>query len=402
MKLLPQQFKAKSHLQYWKVGALFMEAGTGKTRVACELIQSVDDIDMILWIGPLNTIRLGKESVVSEIAKWVTFNNIHFVGVESIQQSDRIYIETLNLIEKAKKPFVVVDESIKIKNMNAKRTKRVLEIGARAEYKLILNGTPFTRNVLDVYAQMQFLSPKILNMTENRFKNTFCKYTTITKKVGFTSYSKEYITGYANIDYLYSLLRSYIYECDLNLNIKQNYDATYYSLLEDSLELYNNIKERYLSLDAMEFFNNNIFIQMTQELQHSYCCAAEKFEIVDDIFKREKQGNTIIFCKFIKSQEECKKRYPNAKILSLQKDSMGLNLQEYNTTIYFDKVWDYALREQSARRTYRTGQVGDCGYYDLTARNIGLDKLIDHNISKKINMTEYFKRISKEQFFKEV
>ena len=55
-----------------------------------------------------------------------------------------------------------------------------------------------------------------------------------------------------------------------------------------------------------------------------------------------------------------------ARVLSYQKESLGLNLQQYNNTIYFDKIWDYALRVQAGRRTYRTGQEYDCHYWDLT------------------------------------
>lgn len=71
-------------------------------------------------------------------------------------------------------------------------------------------------------------------------------------------------------------------------------------------------------------------------------------------------------------------------------------MQDYNVTIYFDKVWDYALLTQSTRRTYRTGQERDCLYYDLTG-NVGLESLIDRNISKKVTMSEYFKKATKEQ-----
>ena len=81
--------------------------------------------------------------------------------------------------------------------------------------------------------------------------------------------------------------------------------------------------------------------------------------------------------------------------------SMRLNLQDYNVTIYFDKVWDYALMLQSSRRTYRTGQTEDCVYYNLTG-NVGLESLIDDNIDKKISMSEYFKKINKEELKKEL
>ena len=55
------------------MGALFMEAGTGKTRVTVELVNSCEDVDHVIWIGPLRTIKAEKGSVVEEIGKWGEF-----------------------------------------------------------------------------------------------------------------------------------------------------------------------------------------------------------------------------------------------------------------------------------------------------------------------------------------
>lgn len=395
MKLTVQQQGAISHLNEWKVGALFMEAGTGKTRVAMNLVNSTDCTELF-WIGPLRTLENAKE----EILKWGGFKMpAYFYGVESISASDRIYLELYSAIERSEKPFVVVDESLKIKNAEAKRTKRLLEIGKKVEYKLILNGTPLSRNLLDLWSQMEFLSPKILNMTLAQFKNVFCCYTKITKKIGYKSFSKEFITGYENIDYLYSLIRHYVFECDLHLNISQNYSEYRYTISEEEKEEYRFIKEKFLDDEMLEWRNNNIFIEMTQKMQHIYSCTQNKFDVVDGLFESIPQDRTIIFCKYIKSRELCEKRYPKAKVLSYQKEGFGLNLQDYNHTIYFDKIWDLALRVQSSRRTFRTGQEYDCKYYDLTG-DVGLESLIDKNISKKVSMTEYFKKVSKEELKK--
>lgn len=396
MNLLNNQQQAFEKLLEFKVGALFMEAGAGKTRVALELVNSVKDVDLVVWIAPLKTITTG--NVINEVSKWGGFNSeVCYYGIESIQASDRIYLELRDRIEKAKNPFLICDESIKIKNFDAKRTKRLLDFSNLCEYKLILNGTPLSKNLLDLWSQMEFLSPKILNMQLVEFKNTFCDYTTVTKRFGgYKQYTKEYITGYENIDYLYSLIHHYIYECDLNLEVKQSYRNVNYSLDEQSMEEYQYLKERYLDDEMLQWKNNNIFLEMTQKMQHSYCCTQEKFDILDDLFLEIDKSKTIIFCKYILSQEECKKRFPKALVLSYQKDSLGLNLQDYNNTIYFDKVWDYYLRTQSSRRTWRTGQKLDCRYFDLTG-NVGLEMLIDRNIHKKINMIEYFKGKTKEE-----
>ena len=401
MNDLQHQSEAKRHLEEWKVGALFMEAGTGKTKVAVDIVNA-SPCDFVLWIGPLQTIRTG--NVTNEVARQGGFNMpCSFVGVESIGGSDRIYLNTLEDLKSYEKPFVVVDESLKIKNAEAKRTKRLLEIGKIVEYKLILNGTPLSRNLLDLWSQMEFLSPLILNMSLAQFKNTFCEWTRVTKSNGWRTYSKEYVTGYENVDYLYSLIRHYVFKADLKLGISQHYRSKAYYIDEDSREEYARIKEIFLEDEMLEWRNNNIFLEMTQKMQHAYCCTGDKIDQVKSILAEEEvdPSKTIIFCKFIKSRELCERLFPECLVLSYQKDSLGLNLQEYNVTIYFDKVWDFALRTQSTRRTFRTGQERDCLYYDLTG-DVGLERLIDRNIGKKVTMSEYFKKATKEQLKKDL
>lgn len=387
--LLQQQKSCLKHLERWRVGALFMDAGTGKTRAAMELISSTD-CNKVVWVAPLRTLS----NVRAEIDKWGGIDNrrILYHGIESIGQSDRIYLQVYSEIND--KTILVVDESIKIKNFCAKRTKRLLELSKLTDYKLILNGTPVSRNLLDLWAQMEFLSPKILKMSEDRFKNTFCKYTTITKWIGGYSAKREFITGYSNLDYLYSLIKNYVYKCGLKLSIAQIYNQLTYKLDEACAEEYKRLKEKYLEDDFLEFKNNNIFLEMTQKMQHSYCCTPQKFALVEELFKNSlKQSDTLIFCKFVDSRLECEKRYKEAKVLSYQKEAFGLNLQAYKYIIFFDKTWDYATRLQATRRIFRQGQNSDCTYYDLTG-SVGLEDLINDNISKKVSMAEFFKNKS--------
>lgn len=398
MNLLTNQTNAKAHLSDWRVGALFMEAGTGKTRVAVELANETD-CDLVVWCGPLQTIwpKDDLPSVIDEINRWGGFNcEVVYVGVESISQSDRTYLQLYNRIRTNASTFIIVDESLKIKNADSKRTKRLLELSTMVDYKLILNGTPITKNLLDLKPQMDFLSRKILNMSDAEYKNTFCEYTTVTKFFGGRKgYTKEFINGYENIDYLYSLIRHYVFECDLTLSVKQYYNTLHYKLSEEHMEEYTFLKNKYLDNEMLQWKNNNIFLEMTQKMQHVYSCTETKFEVVENLFKEIDPAQTIIYCKYISSREECEKRFPKATVLSYQKESLGLNLQHLRNTIYFDKNWDYALRVQSGRRTFRTGQEYDCRYWDLTG-NVGLESLIDRNIDKKTGMVEYFKGKTKE------
>src|SRR5574343_445600 len=302
MNLLVNQSNAKNHLHDWRVGALFMEAGTGKTRVAVE-IANESPCDLIVWLGPFQTITPDDpeiDSIIVEINRWGGFHApVVYIGVESLQNSDRIYLNLYNQIQQAKCPMIIVDESLKIKNAEAKRTKRIMELSKMSTYKLILNGTPITKNLLDLKPQMDFLSPLILNMSDAEFKNTFCEYTKITKFFGGKrGYTKEFITGYENIDYLYSLIRHYVFECDLTLSVKQLYSNIDYKLSEENLDEYTRLKEKYLDDEMLQWKNNNIFLEMTQKMKHTYSCTESKFEAVENLVKEIDQERTIIYCKY--------------------------------------------------------------------------------------------------------
>lgn len=377
--LSDSQREAIEKLRRLKVGALFMGCGTGKTQTASILINSVTGMDLILWICPCQT----KTNLKEEIDKCGLRYNPVIIGVESIGQSDRIYLETLELAKNAKRCFLVVDESLKIKNMKAKRTKRILEISRFAEYKLILNGTPVTRDLRDVYAQMAFLSPKILNMSYYQFCENYCCYSKV-KKYGRTV--KFVLTGHANVDHLISLIKPYIYQCDLDLSLNKRYVERYWLPTPEEYDVYNGMKERFLR-EAECFDNDFQILGMLQKLQHSYCCCEDKMNVLRELVTPK----TIIYCKFIKSAEWVKSTFPGAMVLTYGKNSFGLNLQAYNRIVYFDKTFDYAFREQSEARIYRTGQQDDCEYFDLTG-DFGLEDMIDRCISKKLSLVDHFKK----------
>lgn len=400
--LLPKQSQAiKKHLTN-KVGALFMKMGTGKTRVSVELVNKVQEIDLVVYVAPLDIIRPKSESIQSieqEVNKWGGFNasEVIYVGVESIGMSDKTYLQLYKKISTAWRCFLIVDESIKIKNIDAKRTRRLLTLSKMVEYKLILNGEPITRDLLDLWAQFEFLDPEILNMPMAEFKNTFCKYTTITKSYPgrYKTYTKEFITGYENIDYLYSLIGEYVYECDLELNVQQIYESKTYMLSESEMKEYNYLKEKYLDNEMLLMKNNNIFLEMTQKMQHEYSCCEEKFEIVKDWFETYPENQAIIYTQYIVSANECRARFPKALVLNYN-SCFGHNLQDRPYTVYFDQTFDWGRVVQSSHRNYRTGQENDCRYLKLIS-NVGLGKLYDDNNIKKIGISEYLKKISREQ-----
>ena len=376
-ELTAQQIEAVEKFRRLKVGALFMEMGTGKTQAAVSIIDTAEDVDLLLWVCPCQT----KDNLRAELDKCRCRYPAEIVGVESIGQSDRIFLEVLNKAKAAKKAFIVVDESIKIKNMRAKRTKRLLQIADYSEYRLILNGTPITRNIVDIYAQMRFLSPKILDITWQRYRGNYCSYKQY-KRNGKTY--KTIITGYANIEHLLSIIGPYIYQCNLNIPNKKKYHTVHWYMTDGEEHIYQELKKELLS--RIDEYGDVYIPGVFQKLQHSYCCAADKLKALDGLVT----DKSIIYCRFIRSAEAVQARYPQALVLTYGKGAFGLNLQAYNRVIYFDKTWDYAFREQSEARIYRTGQKDDCEYYDITG-DVGLEGIMDRCIDRKISLVDYFK-----------
>ena len=375
-----------------KVGALFMEQGTGKTKVALDLIASKKDkVNYVLWICPYSI----KQEIECERKKRQPNLKIEIVGCETLSMSDKTYINIYNKVLQ-NKTFIVVDESLKIKNKEAKRTQRILELGKNAKYKLILNGTPLSKNVLDLYTQMNFLSPKILNMSFNEFKNKYCEYY-IRGKL------KNKVKKQYNIEHLISLIRPYIFDCELDLGKGKKYEQVFYQI--ENKEEYENIKKNFLNFDS-----DINFFALATSLQKNYCTSNLKLNIVSKLVNSINK-QVIIFVKYINSIPSGEKRITGEmktsereKIIDDFKNNkfkvlyitygcgaFGLNLQNCDTIIFADHTFDYAERLQAEARIYRLGQEKDVRYIDLNC-DCGLDRLIRGCLSKKTKLLDEVKR----------
>lgn len=380
MKLSVDQQSAVNKLEKLRVGALFMEPGTGKTLTALKLIES-SKADWVLFMVPFQT----KKNLQDELTKWGFKMPYRIEGVESLSNSDRLYLELMAEVKKHKKTFMVVDESLKIKNRTAKRTQRIMELGSLSYYRLILNGTPISKNILDLWTQMEFLSPKILKMRFSQFENTFIEYKYLPDEKRLI-YKDQY-----NIDYLYSLIEPYVFDAKLNLEISKLNQNVEYSI--SNTDEYQEIRAEFLfSLSSMRDVE---FLAYTQKMQMSYTLDSGKIKCIDKLLKDNPEP-TILFCKYVKTQDYLKERYPQCKVLTYGKGTLGLNLQAYKNMIFVDKTWDYAQLEQAQRRIYRIGQENDVKFFYLTG-DVGLEKMIDKCIRKKTSILDEFKKSSKEE-----
>ena len=401
------QQSAFDKLSKLKVGALFMEMGTGKTKVALDLLYyKQHKVNYMLWICPCSL----KGEIEAERQKWHPDMTLDVIGCESIGSSDRIYMELMRKVKDGN-AFIVVDESLKIKNVHAKRTQRIIQLGDYAAYKLILNGTPVSRSVLDIWSQMEFLSPKILGMSYNEFKHKYCD---LYKKGRY----KSWVARTYNIPHLISLITPYIFDAELEIKTKKHYRTYGYSI--DILE-YQEYKDEifieYYDADRDDL-NFNAF---AMKLQKWYTQNSSLKEQVIDLAK-SLDGGVIVFVRFLDSiptgaaritgdtkqdeRTEIINDFRSGLIKTLYITygcgAYGLNLQSCHNMIFAEHTWDYAQRIQAEGRIYRMGQGNDVYYYDMVCRNVGLENMIFTCVAKKTNLlTDMKEEIAKKGGIKE-
>lgn len=218
---------------------------------------------------------------------------------------------------------------------------------------------------------------------------------TIRKPGTFRTRTKEWIIAYHNMDYLYKLIEPYVFMADLDIDVGLNFIDITYELSKEEEKEHKRIMEEVLTEEWL-MAKPNFFLMLTQKLQNNYSRNEEKFQIVAEILK--KNPKTLIVAKYIETQEELKQRFPNARILSWQKNSFGLNLQyEYNEMILFDQHWDYGLFDQIIKRIYRQMQLKNCTVRRLIG-SCGLEKMMYNNVDRKADFLQEFKKLTLEQF----
>lgn len=392
------QLEAFEKFKKLKVGALFMQMGTGKTKVAIELID-YNNCDLLLYVAPFSTLN----NIENEFKKWNLKTSYILIGYETISSSDAKYLNLLKELEN-KKVFVIADESIFIKNEETKRFKRLLNIRSKCEYALILNGTPITKNEWDLYNQMYFLSPLIINMNREQFLNTFFKKITYKKKG-----QKEntfYKFSEVNAEQLHKMIEPYIFKCDLDFekNESDNYiyvpyknESDYYDKKEEKLKEYMqkgsseiiiNLLTSLTIISASYSYKNDELINYIKNKQIIvFCSFLSEIEYIED------KVDCYVITGSIKKRDEIIEKFKNDSkplIMTFGVGSYSLNLQFCNEIVYSSLTFDYAKIEQSKYRIKRIGQNKDIKYtYFLT--NLGINKLILENLKRKMTLENLIK-----------
>lgn len=450
--LLPHQIPAVEKLLPVRVGALFMEMGTGKTRTAIELIvRRQGRFDRVLWFCPVSL----RETVWRELHKHTDltrddvyiFNDstrvqniptnrlVYIIGIETMSASNRAVVAANKLI--TEHSFVIVDESSYIKGPRAIRTRRITVMSERAKYRLVLTGTPLSQGVVDLYAQMRFLSPKILGY------HSF--YSFAREHLEYSDRIPGKIVRALNTDYLAQKIKPYVYqvtkeEC-LDLPRKL-YEEYWTCMTDEQVNAYAMAKDRFAEAVSGEtnlaLISHYIFRLFT-ELQEIACGFARWRGKNGEMRQHELKNNrlallmetieqipdgerVIIWSKFLynitqivnaladtygseqvatihgglnphEREAEIKRFRDGARFLvaSPGVGGHGLTLNEAHYVIFYSNGFKYSERLQAEDRCHRIGQKQPVTYIDI-AVECGIDERIARALAKKANVVEQFRR----------
>lgn len=433
MKLLtdlyPWQCAAVDKLIGIRVGALYMEQGTGKTRTALEIIQRRIDagkLDHVLWLCPCSV----QENLRADIRKHAedAFTRIAIYGIESLSSSLRIFDVLSNFVSAAR-TMLVVDESNLVKNHRAIRTQRITELARRCWYRLILNGTPVSRNEADLYAQWYLLDWRILGYRSFwSFAANHLEYDSDVpgkvRRTLNTDYLIEKIAPYTyqvKRDECFTLPGKYYHTVFTSMTPEQfgHYDAVIDKMIA---ELDERIPETiYRMFAAAQAIISGLWVQdegrhfRTRPMFNDPISNPRISDLLDYI---DSLGNdqAIIFCKYTHEIEAILSVLPEAvpfygKLSQQQRQrnldafragkrflvanktcaGYGLNLQFCHNVIYYSNDWDWATRIQSEDRVYRLGQTERVNIVDICAGGT-LDMKIMRCLSRKEGLSDAIKR----------
>lgn len=253
--------------------ALFMEMGTGKSKVIVDTMAYLFDrgrINKVLvlankgsylnWISSELPTHMPSHvryfasywssGVTKELEeqhkKLLAFDptvlKVFVVNIEALAH-DRGREAVLRFVSSGE-CLSVVDESTTIKNPDAKRTKVALKVGALSAYRRIMTGSPVTQGPLDLFSQCEFLRPGRLGFGSfYTFRNYFA--TLINMQAGQRSFKK--VAGYRNLDELQKILEGFSFrvtkeEC-LDLPPKV-YQVREVELTKEQRDVYEKLKQQ--------------------------------------------------------------------------------------------------------------------------------------------------------------
>ena len=374
--------------------ALFMDMGTGKSKVLIDTIAMLYDkgeIDSALIIATKGVYKNWytqeipnhmADHIEKTVVLWESSKNKEAEYKKLFESSDNLQILIMNveaLSTKKGKMFawkflnchtsmMAVDEATTIKNPGAQRTKNIIELGENVKYKRILTGSPVTKSPLDLFTQCYFLDPWLLDQQSYyAFRVRYAKM----RSINVSGRQVQIVVGYRNLGELTDKIKNFSYRClkDDCLDLpSKTYMKRIIELTDEQKKLYKQMKEK-----ALAVLNGKMVTSMTVITQmmrlHQITCGhfksddgdvqKVKSKRLDELLNvlDEVEGKAIIWAHYrhdIESiVEEVKKKHGDDSILTYYGDTSTEDRQKA-----IEKIQDLSSPVRFLVGTPQTGGYG--------------------------------------------
>lgn len=322
------------------------------------------------------------------------------------------------------KLLIIVDESQKIKNFTARRSKRLRKLAHQyqCDQRMIMTGTPIARDLTDEWAQFYFLDPEIIGL---KFKSDFLRDYCI-----MGGYENRQVVGHRDIAKFQALTAPYIFRADKSeLDLPEKvYDQIEFDLSDQQRRMLAEIKKTWSTIVEDENMPQRVraahgaaaLLRMQQIINGFTVDEGEtlhvlhenpRLDVTRDLLDNLGNRPVIIWCRFNydiatvmnalprqgmsiyggTSTQERKRALSAFSSGSLQylvasPEAAGSGLDgmqdKCSTAIYYSNSFNAIARWQSEDRIHRIGQKETAIYYDLIARGSPDYKTLE-NLRKK-------------------
>jgi SNF2 family DNA or RNA helicase len=229
-KPFSHQIDDARHLATKPFHGLFNQMGTGKSKVGVDAtfeLLLANDIDTVVIMCPAQAkvVWLSKKFGQYLLHAWGRYRlseystykvrlptphpsepylEILVVSYEFLRRKTRLY--PLLAWLKGRKTYVIADESSYIKSHKAEQTIAAMYVRKFCKGATILNGTPHGGNLLDLYSQLEFLSPSILQV------RSFFSFRAKIAVMGEFGDKKKFkkVIGWKNKEWLHNQMRPHV------------------------------------------------------------------------------------------------------------------------------------------------------------------------------------------------
>lgn len=406
--------------------AVVLEAfmGTGKSRIAVDVVQSQGDKQVLIicppnvvdvwpsefeeWaVAPITVVPLQKGSIVKRTQQAIK-------ELDSAQTRGETCVLVINYEAAWRDPFakwaavehwdrVIFDESHKIKSPGGKASLFCSKLAKRAKNRLGLTGTFMPHSPLDAYAQARALDPGIFGTSFHAFRNRYAI---------MGGYQNYQVTGWQREDEMKTKLDSFVFHIGEEVLDLPEAVHSYRTceLGTEARKTYGELEEHFISdvkggtVTAANALSRLLRLQQVtsgfvrREDGEDIPIGNEKAQVLTEIIEDAGIGPDepmVVFCRFrhdldyVQGITEAaglrygevsgrqndltdRAKYPeDVDVLGvqIQAGGVGIDLTRARYCVYYSLGFSLGDYQQSLARVHRPGQTRTTFYYHILASN---------------------------------